>query len=174
MNDLKNKLEDVVSTFEKKVKIIDVIRPSPELLRNTLVEQNKKKVPVHYIASISVQQQSLIVKPWDLNNIKNINTALIQNQFNTRAGKDTLEVILPAPSQERRQELSKIIKVEAEQFKVQIRHIRKQSIDQIKEETQSKSNEYYKKIESVDKECHNYCNTIDILCQKYIDKILKC
>ncbi|MBU0687041.1 MAG: ribosome recycling factor [Candidatus Margulisbacteria bacterium] len=145
-------MSDVISQAEQKMKkAFDVVkknfsgvrtgRASAALLDHVTVEYYGTKVPLIQLAGISVPESRLIVvQPYDKNSVKLIEKALQTSDIGinpvSEGGK--IRLPLPQPTEERRKELVKVLKKEAEEGKVAIRNIRRDAMTQLKKQKDAK------------------------------------
>lgn len=121
--------------FANKLATFRTGRANPALVENLLVESYGTKMPLKSVASISVPEPKLIiVQAWDHANILAIEKAILTSDLGlspqTEAGM--IRIIVPALTQERRQEFQKLVKQEAEKARIAVRGYRKEAMDEIK------------------------------------------
>lgn len=123
---------------QRMIKMIDVLqqefirlrtgRAHPSLLAHIKVDYYGSNVPLSQIANVGVQDtRTLTVMSFDRSAVPNIEKAIISAGLglNPVTAGELIRVPLPSLNKERRQELVKIIKAEAEKVKVGIRNIRR-------------------------------------------------
>lgn len=89
-------------------------------------------MPLEQLASITVTgPRSLAVAPWDMTTTSAIRTAIEAANIGTtpQVDGDVIRLSFPAPSAERREELAKLAKAEAERGRVTVRNIRRDAIN---------------------------------------------
>lgn len=102
-------------------------RASAQLLDSVFVEAYGSKMALHEVASISAPDtQLLVVKPWDKNLFPAIEKAIQQAQLNLNPiiDGDIIRIAVPSLTQERRQEMVKILSQKEEEAKVMFRSVR--------------------------------------------------
>jgi ribosome recycling factor len=100
------------------------------------------QTPINQVASLNVADPRLItIKPWERSLIPEIEKAIRSAQLGLNPGSDGEIVRLPMPAltQERRQELVKVVKKMAEEAKVHLRGARRDSNEMLKEFLKDKS-----------------------------------
>jgi len=93
------------------------------------------ELPISQTSAVSVQDsRSLVVAPWDKQNVQAIEKAILEADLGVGAAVegDKIRVTVPQLSEERRCELVKVIKKEAEAAKVAVRNIRRDGNSEIK------------------------------------------
>ena len=116
-------------------------RAHPGLLENIPVSYYGNPVPLKQAANINtVDARTLTVTPWDKNTLPDIEKAILNADLglNPATAGDTIRVPLPPLTEERRRELSKIVRAEAEKSRVAIRNIRRDANSRLKEEVKKK------------------------------------
>ncbi|MBU1033751.1 ribosome recycling factor [Patescibacteria group bacterium] len=102
-------------------------RASAQLLDSVFVEAYGSRMALHEVASISAPDtQLLVVKPWDKNLFPAIEKAIQQAQLNLNPiiDGDIIRIAVPSLTQERRQEMVKILSQKEEEAKVMLRSVR--------------------------------------------------
>ncbi len=128
---MKKSLETLTAEFAK----IRTGRAHPSLLDHIMVNYYGTDMPLGQVASVSINDpRTLLIVPWEKPMVPVIEKAIIAANlgFNpTVAGQD-IRVPLPPLTEERRKEMIKIVKGEAENARVAIRNIRRDSNTQLK------------------------------------------
>jgi len=129
------RLEDILSQFKNELSVIRTNRASPALLEGLKIDCYGKSLTLKQLGNISVVgPRQMIIELWDKGISQNVLKALEQKEgFSVQAEKNFLRVFLPTLSEERRQELKKIIKQMSEDFKIKIRHCRDEINKQIED-----------------------------------------
>ncbi len=146
------KMKKTLEALKKDFASIRTGRASPSLLDHVNVDYYGTVVPLKQLANISVPEpRLLVIQPYDKNSVKDIEKAIQKSDLglppNSEGG--VIRLNMPQPTQERRNELVKIAKKEAENSKVAIRNIRKDFIAEIKTKSDSEkwSEDRKKKVE---------------------------
>ncbi len=149
------KMEGVVNFFKKEVGGLRAGRASLALLEGITVEYYGSKMPVNQIATITIPQPQLIViQPWDKNVIGDITRAIQSSSLGLNPVADATVIKVPVPpiSEERRQELVKILHKMGEEAKVEIREIRRKGNEELKKGEKEKTiseDDMYKGIDEI-------------------------
>jgi ribosome recycling factor len=110
-------------------------KASPTLVENILVEVYGAQMRIRELAGItSPEPRALAIQPWDASSVSPIEKAILKSNLGLTPsvqGK-TIRIFFPELSQERRQELVKVIRKMAEDGRVAIRHVRRDAMDQLK------------------------------------------
>lgn len=116
-------------------------RAHPSLLEHIHVDYYGSEVPLSQAASVSIEDpRTLTVNPWDKSMVGKIEKAILTSDLglNPATAGTVIRVPLPALTEERRAELSKVVHHEGEQTKIAIRNIRRDCNHHIKELLKSK------------------------------------
>lgn len=117
-------------------------RAHPSLLDQLRISQyGGKEVPLNHVASITVADaRTLLVTPWEKASIPIIEKAIIQSNLglNPLTAGNVIRVPLATLTEERRRDMSKLVKQEAEDARVSIRNYRQDANQQLKELTKKK------------------------------------
>jgi ribosome recycling factor len=116
-------------------------RASPQLIEGVKVEYYGAQVPLKQVASISVSEgRTLELRPWDPTALAEIEKALQKSDVGVPPQNDgkTIRLTMPALTQDRRQEMVKIVRKMGEETKVAIRNIRREFIEKVKKAEKAK------------------------------------
>lgn len=110
-------------------------KASPTIVENVLVEVYGAQMRIRELAGITTPEPRTInIQPWDAASVSPIEKAILKSNLGLTPsiqGK-TIRIFFPELSQERRQELVKVIRKMAEDGRVAIRHVRRDAMDQLK------------------------------------------
>jgi ribosome recycling factor len=121
---MKKSLESAKKTFAS----IRTGRAHQSLLDHITVDYYGAQTPLKSLANISVPEpRTIMIQPFDKNSVKDIEKAIQKSDLGLNPNSDggIIRLNLPQPTQERRNELVKLVKKEAENGKVSIRNVRK-------------------------------------------------
>jgi ribosome recycling factor len=146
-------------------------RAHPALLDQVLVSYYGNDVPIKQVANISVEDgRTLVVTPWERNIVAAVEKAIINSGLglNPNSAGNVIRVPMPALTEERRRDLVKVVRHEAEQARVAVRNVRRDANHSMKEMVKEK-------MISEDDE-HRGTDAIQKLTDKYIkeaDRVLQ-
>ena len=98
-------------------------------------------LPLNQVAGISVPEVNmLVIQPWDKSNIRNIEKAIQSSDLGLNPSNDgqVIRISVPPLSEERRQELIKVVKRRVEERKIVIRNLRRDAADELKKQEKDK------------------------------------
>jgi len=175
----KEKMENTLSFFEKELSSVRTSRARVTMLDNIQVDAYGAKTPINQLGSINIPDSNLItIQVWDVNLIKPIESAILESNLGINPQTDGQLIQLPIPklSEERRNELAKVVSQYAENSKIAIRNIRREIMDSIKKNEKEKNisqDEMKTKSSDVQKMTDEHVSKIDLLTSTKQTEILK-
>ncbi|MFO0455983.1 MAG: ribosome recycling factor, partial [Alphaproteobacteria bacterium] len=142
-------------------------RASANLLDSIQVEAYGNMMPMNQVGTINVPEPRMItIQVWDKSMIKAVEKAITQANLGLNPASDgqLIRVPIPALSEERRKELSKIAGKYAEGAKVAIRNVRRDGMDALKQQEKDKKiseDEHRKQSEQIQKMTDDFVKKID-------------
>ena len=136
-----NKMKDNIEAFRSKVRKIRTGRANPSLLDSIQVPYYGSLTALSKMASISSPSpKTLLVSPWDSKTLKEIEQALAKANMGVNPQNDgkVIRLILPDLTEERRKDLVKEVKKEAEKCRVDLRNNRRLINEEIKKAVKEK------------------------------------
>ena len=148
------KMDKTFNVFTKELSSLRTGRANASMLDLVKVEVYGQKMPINQLATITTPEPRIInIQVWDLNNVNLIDSAINKSELGLNPQIDGQLIRLPIPdlSEERRNEIKKIIKSTGEKCKVSIRNIRREANDELKKLLKSKdiSEDDEKKFEKI-------------------------
>ena len=169
-SELKMKMDKVLSVLSNEFASVRTGRANASLIEFIQVEAYENRMPINQLASINVQDRGsmLIVNPWDKKFLKEIEKAILQANIGVTpySDADTVKVPIPPLSEERRKELSKVVSQYAEQSKVSLRNVRRDTMDSVKnaeKEHKISEDDLHRLSREVQKTTDEYVDKIDAL-----------
>ena len=153
-NNYISKMSKTFEVFTKDLSSLRTGRANASMLDIVKVDVYGQKMPINQLASITTPEPRMInIQVWDLNNVPLIDSAIKKSDLGLNPQIDGQLIRLPVPdlSEERRNEIKKVIKTMGEKCKVSIRNIRREANDQLKNFLKSKdiSEDDEKKFEKI-------------------------
>ena len=137
MTEVESKMSSAVTHFEKELNSLRTSRANPAMLESIFVDSYGSKTPLNQLGNITVQDASMLtIQIWDTSLIKAVENAITDSNLGINPQVDGQIIRLPIPklSEERRKEIIKIASEFAENSKVTIRNIRRDFIENSKNE----------------------------------------
>jgi ribosome recycling factor len=129
-------MKGAVLALEEDLTAIRTGRANPALVEKMPVEYYGAPTPLQQLASIGVPEpRQLLIRPFDPATVKNIERAILASDIGLTPNSDgkSIRLNLPPLTQERRQELVRIVKNRVEEARVAIRNVRRDSIKDLRE-----------------------------------------
>ncbi len=130
------RMDKSVAAFKDELNKIRTGRAHTSLLDHITVEYYGSEVPLNQVASVGVEDaRTLTVAPWDKQMVSVVEKAIISSDLglNPATAGMVIRVPLPALTEERRRDLVRVVRHEAEGARVAIRNIRRDAIHHVKE-----------------------------------------
>ena len=166
--DVTDKMDKTIENLGKRFATVRAGRANPSSLDGIMVEYYGSMTPLKQLATISVPEaRQLLIKPFDKGALAGIEKAILASNLGYNPGNDgeTIRIVIPELTEERRKELAKQVKAISEDAKVSVRNIRHDGLEDLKKlelpedeekgiekEIQDLVNDYNKKIETLLKE----------------------
>ena len=134
---IKEKMEKSISVYSEKLSEVRAGRANPAILNKVKIDYYGTPTPINQVAGISVPEARLIViQPWDMSVLKEIEKAILASDIGINPNNDgkVIRLAFPELTEERRKDLVKDIKKMAEEAKIVIRTIRRDGIEESKQE----------------------------------------
>ena len=129
------KMDQSIASFKHNLTKIRTGRASPALLDTIHVEYYGNHVPLSQVANVSLlDARTISVQPWEKGMGAKSETAIRDSDLglNPASMGDLIRVPMPPMSEERRKEMTKIVRSEGENAKIAIRNLRRDANDSIK------------------------------------------
>ena len=148
------KMDKTFEVFTKELSSLRTGRANANMLDLVKVEVYGQKMPINQLSSITTPEPRMInIQVWDLNNVILIDSAIKKSELGLNPQIDGQLIRLPVPdlSEERRNEMKKMIKSMGEKCKVSIRNIRREANAELKNLLKAKdiSEDDEKKFEKI-------------------------
>ena len=135
------KMSRSVESFKAELQKIRTGRAHPGILDQVHVEYYGSHVPISQVANVTLlDARTISVQPWEKGMGAKIEKAIRESDLglNPASQGDLLRVPMPALTEERRKELIKVVRHEAENARVAVRNLRRDAIHQLKESLKKK------------------------------------
>ncbi len=129
------KMQKTLNVLESEYKTVRAGRANPSVLDKVSVEYYGTDTPINQVASISVSEaRVLVIQPYDKSLLGGIERAILASEVGINPANDgtAIRLVFPQLTEERRKELCKAIRKQAEDSKVAIRSIRRDAMDMLK------------------------------------------
>lgn len=131
----KEAMDKAVKHLEKEFLNIRAGKASPAMLGSVMVEYYGSQTPLSQVANVNTPDgRTISVQPWEKNMLQEIEKAIMNANlgFNPMNNGETIIINVPPLTEERRRDLAKQAKSEAEDAKIGVRNARKEANNDIK------------------------------------------
>ncbi len=173
------KMDKTINALLNEYSTIRAGRANPSVLDRIMVEYYGTPTPINQVAAISVPEpRTILIAPWDKNSLRDIEKAILTSDLGLNPQNDgsTLRLNFPPLTEERRKELVKGVYKHAEDSKVAIRSIRRDSLEKLKdmkkksEITEDDFKNAEKKMQDI---TDKFCKEIDTISAKKDKEIME-
>ena len=129
------KMNKTIEIFNKELSSLRTGRANANMLDLVKVDVYGQKMPINQLGTITTPEPRMInIQVWDLNNVNLIDSSIKKSELGLNPQIDGQLIRLPIPdlSEERRNEMKKMVKSMGEKCKVSIRNIRREENDSLK------------------------------------------
>ncbi|MCR6111088.1 ribosome recycling factor [Bacillus sp. A301a_S52] len=167
LSNAKEKMNKSVESYQKELSTLRAGRANPSLLDKVQVEYYGMMTPLNQLASITVPEgRMLLIQPFDKSSISDIERAIQMADLGLSPSNDgnIIRITIPALTEERRNELVKLVGRYSEEAKVAVRNIRRDANDELKKlqkDGDLTEDELRRSQEDVQKLTDNTIKTID-------------
>jgi ribosome recycling factor len=135
LKSIDEKMKNSIKLFRSDLATIRTGHASPSLVEHIKVEYAGVPTPLNQIAGISAPEASLLViQPWDKSCMHDIEKAIQKSELGLNPSNDgnIIRIAIPPLSEERRQELIKVVHRHAEERRIAIRSLRHEAMNELK------------------------------------------
>jgi len=136
------KMRKSLDVIQRELVTIRTGRASPALIEHVKVDYAGSVLPLNQLASITTPNASmLIVQPWDKSSMNIIEKAILKSDLGLTPINDgrMIRINIPQLSEERRQELLKVVRRRIEEGKIAVRNVRRDALEELKTQEKDKN-----------------------------------
>jgi ribosome recycling factor len=125
-----------VATFQSDLKKLRTGRAHPSLVEHLKVDYYGSEVPLQQVANIAVEDgRTLVISPWEKTVVQAIEKAIFKSDLGLTpmTAGTVIRIPMPPLTEERRREITKVLRHDAESARVAIRNVRRDVMNDIKE-----------------------------------------
>lgn len=134
-NEAEKKMKKSIATLKKELSSLRAGRANPKILEDVTVDYYGMETPLNQLANVSAPEpRLLVIQPYDKNSIENIEKAIHKSDLGLTPNNDgeVVRLTIPELTEERRNELMKLVRQKAEDTRVAIRNVRRDANDELK------------------------------------------
>lgn len=135
MKSAEERMEKAVQALKRDLASVRAGRATPAMLDKITVEYYGSPMPINQVAGISVPEpRQLVITPWEKSMLGEIDKAIQKSDLGINPLNDgnVIRLIIPALTEQRRQDLVKQVRKMSEESRVAIRNIRRDANDELK------------------------------------------
>lgn len=132
---VEEKMKKTIHALKENLAGIRAGRANPAILDKVTVDYYGVPTPINQLGNISVPEARIImIQPWDMKTLKDIEKSIQKSDIGINPSNDgkVIRLVFPPLTEERRKELTKVVKKDGEDAKVAIRSIRRDAIEHFK------------------------------------------
>lgn len=136
INDCGQRMTKCVGVVKQNFAKLRTGRAHPSLLDHVRVDYYGSDVPLSQASNVTVEDaRTISIQPWDKGMVTAIEKAIMKSDLglNPNTAGGTIRIVMPALTEERRRELIKVVRAEAENGRVAVRNVRRDAKNDIKE-----------------------------------------
>ncbi len=132
---IEGKMQASVRVFKEELATIRTGHATPALVEHVKVEYAGVPTPLNHLAGISAPEAGLlIIQPWDKSSMGSIEKAILKSELGLNPSNDgnIIRISIPPLSEERRQELIKVVHRRVEERRVAVRSLRHEAMNELR------------------------------------------
>jgi ribosome recycling factor len=179
LSETEDRMQKAIEALEAKLRTIRTGRASPALVEQVMVDYYGTPTPLKRLAVISAPEpQLLTIRPYDPGSLETIERAILKSELGLTPSNDGKLIRLPIPrlTEERRQEMAKMVRQRIEEGKVALRNIRREALDDLRDFEKEKlisEDELYRGKDDLQELTDNYGKQMDEISDRKQREILE-
>lgn len=134
--DAAQRMQKCVAAYKNELKKLRTGRAHPSLLDHVRVEYYGNEVPLSQVSNIALEDaRTLTVTPWEKTMVPVVEKAIMKSDLGLmpNTAGSVIRVPMPPLTEERRRDLTKVVKHEAENARVSVRNVRRDVMNDLKD-----------------------------------------
>jgi ribosome recycling factor len=130
------RMQKCVQNFQGDLRKLRTGRAHPSLVEHLKVDYYGSDVPLQQVANISIEDaRTIVVSPWEKNTVQAIEKAIFKSDLGLTPMTAGMVIRIPLPplTEERRRDITKVVKQDAENARVSVRNVRRDVLGDVKE-----------------------------------------
>lgn len=167
LHEAEARMKGAIKALEEDMSTIRTGRASPALVERLMVEYYGTPTPLQQLATIAAPEPQLItIRPFDPKSLNTIEKAILASELSLTPSNDgkLIRLVIPPLTEERRQELVKVVHRRLEEAKVAVRNVRRDALDDMRDFEKEKlisEDEFFRAKEELQKLTDHYTEEID-------------
>ncbi len=173
------RMKRAIAALKRDLATMRTGRASPSILEGVKVDYYGTPTPLNHLATISTPQPTLIViQPWDKSILSAVNKAILASDLGLtpQVSEGIIRVALPPLTQERREELVKVVKKRAEEGRLSVREARRGANEKLRAREKEKEipeDDYHKGLKKIQELTDRYIEEIEEILKEKEKEILE-
>jgi ribosome recycling factor len=145
LNDIKadaaQRMQKCIQSFQADLKKLRTGRAHPSLIEGLKVDFYGTETPLNQVANIAVEDgRTLVVTPWDKTVVAAVEKAIHKSDLHLtpNTAGTVIRIPLPPLTEERRRDILKVVRADAENARVAVRNVRREALAEVKEAEKEK------------------------------------
>lgn len=137
---IQEKMDKTINVLKQDLDTIRAGRANPGILNKVMVEYYGTPTPLSQVGNISIPEaRTILIQPWDKSLLKEIEKAIQKSDIGLNPNNDgqAIRLSIPQLTEDRRKELKREIEKKGEDAKIAIRAIRRDGVDNAKDQKKS-------------------------------------
>jgi ribosome recycling factor len=137
----RERMTKCVQNFQADLKKLRTGRAHPSLIEHLKVDYYGSEVPLQQVASIAVEEgRTLVISPWEKTVVQAIEKAIFKSDLGLTpmTAGTVIRIPMPPLTEERRREITKLLRHDAENARVAVRNVRRDVMNDIKDRLKKK------------------------------------
>ncbi len=179
LHDTEVRMKSTIRALEEELAGIRTGRASPALVEKLMVEYYGTQTPLQQLATISAPEPQLIaIRPFDPTSINKIEKAIQTSDLGLTPSNDgkLIRLMIPPLTEQRRQELAKLVSKRLEESKVALRNIRRDSLNDLRDFEKEKmisEDEFHRGKDDLQKLTDRYIDEVDKIGERKEQEIME-
>jgi len=167
--EMNNRMEQTIEVLKSALTKVQTGRANPAMIEDVTIDYYGAATPLKQMATIAAPDANLlVVQPYDKTQIPAVEKAILAGDLGLNPASDgkVIRIKVPKLSEERRAELTKIIKTRGEEAKVALRNVRRDANDKfekMKDDGDISEDDYHRYRDKTDEAVRDYGSKIDDL-----------
>jgi len=179
LRETEGRMKKTVQVLEDDLRAIRTGRASPALVERVMVDYYGTPTPLNQLAVISAPEpQLLIIRPYDPSSLGAIERAILTSDLGLNPSNDgkIIRLVVPGLTQERREELVRLVNRRVEEAKVALRNIRREALEDLREFEKEKmisEDDFYRARDDLQDLIDRYVEEVETLGKRKAQDLLE-
>lgn len=179
ISQMRDNMETAMQAFTRNLATVRAGRANPAILDNVYVEYYGAATPLNQLATVTAPEaRLLVITPFDKSSVGEIEKAIQQANLGLQPSSDgnIIRINIPALTEERRTELTRVVGKFAEESRIQIRNLRRDANDELRKLEKDNAlteDELRTETDNVQKETDHFIDEIERIVKNKEEEIME-